>query len=262
MKVKWNKKVILLLVASVSALVLVAATQTAQVRNRFKREFEPGTLPHRARELKEKGITRPQVRPHIVNYGFAKDYDGVLASSDLVVLATMVDQRYRFSMDLTSIRTVAKFRIDEVLSGDFAALHRRIPVDRMPPGMKSLGPLDNNEILVGRNGGTLMIEGILFRDTVHNFPSFIQGRQYVLFLKAPRFGPEHRRHYGDEEVQAKTFGTVAGHQGCLIVEEDGILPLKVKPVASQGFYQARKELERRFGSRKDFFVDYLRRLGR
>ena len=259
MKVKRSKKIILLLVALVSALLLVAATQAPQVRNRFKREFEPGTLPYRAQELKKQGITEHRIRLYpLWVVPLFDDFVDLMKGCDATVLATMVDHRYRLSGSAHSIETVAKFRVDEVLAGTLTTPGKaQVPAERLPAGARSMGPLRENEVLVTRPGGILTIDGVQFWQDHYEYPPFRPGRQYVLFLDPHQPVREYGNHYGGAEL--KIYHPVWGPFSVLVVGEDGP-QATVKPLFQWSKMEAM--LEFRWGSRKDFFVEYLRRMAR
>ena len=259
MKVKWNKKIILLLVASVSALLLVGATRALQERTKFKREFEPGTLPRRAQELKKRGIKEERVEiytmwPVIV----FDDFIDLMKTCDATVLATLVDRRYRLAGDASTLETVGKFRVDELLAGKLVGHGRGdIPAEQLPAGAKGMGPLRQKEILVLRPGGFLEIEGVMFRQGEIEYPPFRLGSQYLLFLEAQDPVPQYGNRYGNAKVSL--YYPAGGPYGVLVVKEDSPQPV-VKPLTHWPKMEAM--LEFRFGSRKDFFVDYLRRMVR
>jgi len=257
MKVKGNKKIILLLVASVSALVLVAATQAPQVRNRFKREFEPGTIPYIAQELKKKGVTDAGVRGGFLDCFPPASYDEALLGADLAVLATALDQRFRLQSNLRDILTDTKFRVDEVLSQKITKVGKRefeVPVAELPSFLKSLGPIGADEIIVVRKGGALIVEGVRFRDVYVDSPPFVTGRQYVLFLKLI---PQEALSKQERSGPVNQYLLLGGSAGALLVKEEGPVPTvepltKVEPI--------RRNLELYIGTRKDFFLDRMRRM--
>ena len=249
-----------LLVLVASSLLLVAAMQ-GPLRRRVEQDFKPGTLPYLAKDLKQKGITKRDLgAPIIPEYPYlVGGLDQLLAESDAVVVATLMDQRYRMSADFERIETIAKFRVDDFLSGTIKRARGQVPAERLLAGAKSLGPLKEDEILVLRGGGTLRIDGILFRQGDYGYPPFAIGRQYVLFLEAwePRPGPGN--HYGDNNV--RLYLTSLGPGGVYGIEEQSRFPAKLQ---SHGLADVDliKEMEQRFLSRKDFVVDHLRRMGR
>lgn len=257
MKVKGNKKMILLLVASVSALLLVAATQAPQVRKRFKRDFEPGTLPYRAQELKKRGIKEERVEIHTLWPVIVfDDFIDLMKTCDARVLATLVDRRYRLAGDASTLETVGKFRVDELLAGKLVGHGRGdIPAEQLPAGANGMGPLRQEEILVLRPGGFLEIEGVMFRQGEIEYPPFRLGSQYLLFLKAQDPVPQYGSHYGD--INLKLYQPAWGPYGVLVVKEDSPQPV-VKPLTLWPKMEAM--LDFRFGSRKDFFVECLRRM--
>lgn len=243
-----------------SALVLGAAVR-GPLRVRTERQFKPGTLPHAAKELKAKGITKHKLGVAAVPFPvhLVGGLDQLLAQSDATVLATLLDQRYRISADLENVETIAKFRVEDFVSGTLMRARGQVSAQRMPAGAKALGPLKDDEILVFRGGGTVIVDGVLFHQSDYGYPPFQVGRQYILFLHEMEPRQKYDNHYGDRNV--RLYSTSLGPDGAYWVEEDGPFTAKIE---ARGLTDPdlRKELQQRFLSQKGHFVDHLRRIGR
>ncbi len=259
MEASTKRKAVLIVAGlGVSALLLAAAVQ-GPFRRSVELELKPGTLPYLAKELKEQGIKRHDLGvPYIPEYpDLAEGLDQLVAEADAVVVGTLLGQRYRMSVDLERIETIAKFRVDEFLSGTLLRARQLIPASRMPPGARSLAPLKEDEILVLR-GGVLMVDGVLLRQGAYGFPAFEIGRQYILFLTLKEPIPQCRNHYGDQNVRLYLLSL--GPHSVFLTEGLDTFPIKLRAIGLGPYFK--EELEQRFFSRKDFFVDHIRRTGR
>ncbi len=260
MKPERKRRLVMIAVGiGASALVLGAAVQRP-FRVKTEREFKPGTLPYLAKELKAKGITKHDLGiPFHIDYAYpVTGFDQFIDASDAVVVATLMDQRYRMSADLERIETIAKFRVDELLSGTIKRSRGPLPSTRMPGGVAPLAPLKDDEILVFHGGGTLAVDGVLFRQGEDGYPPFKAGRQYVLFLHEWKHQPVPGNYYGGSGV--RLYSASLGPDGVYPIEEATGQPAKLKTLNRGSYFK--EELEQRFLSRKIHFTEHVRRMGR
>lgn len=183
-----------------------------------QKELAPNTLPERAERLKAQGLHQAEPETIMPMYRALNSYEEVTASADLVVLANCDNLLFRLHRNLSSIETIYKFSLHEILSGQLSRqeLLRGSPEWKLPGGLQPLAPLRPNQILVSRAGGRLIVNGVLFRESVHDFPPFEVGKRYVLFLD--RVLTDERL---DSDYQGRPelpfYTPVAGPFGCVEV---------------------------------------------
>lgn len=246
-------------IVTISCLLLAFGV-SAFWEQQVSEAIRPGTLPYRARELKAKGIDKERLPvPIIPEYpSLVGGFDQFATECDAVVVATMTDKRFRLSADTERIETVAKFHVDEFLAGTIVRARTQASSQSMPFGAQSLALLKDDEILILLEGGTLKVDGVLFQHGSYGYPPLVVGKQYLLFLDIIKPAPKVGNYYGGKGV--RLYATSLGTSGVYPVEPGEAVPsLRTHGMADPDL---RKELEKRFLSRKDFLADRIRRVGR
>ena len=142
-----------------------------------------------ADELRERGVYEQHLGT-MVTFPAVEGYDELQDLCDVAVLATLLDSRSRPSGGGgTSIETVHRFHVDEIISGSLKA--RNTGDDPLPPlrhnrtgvpGAPNFRLPTTDEVLVWRSGGMLRINDVTFKQRP-TYPPFKKGYQYILFLK-------------------------------------------------------------------------------
>jgi hypothetical protein len=159
-----------------------------------------------AKSYRDKGVRNPEPIRIEVDWSLVSGFDEIISGSDLICLATLIDQRVRPSANLGSLfETVSKFRIDELLLGQ--TKFKEVPfAKRVLPDML-MTPLNDNEIFVVQIGGTMEIDGVLLREDVSLYPSLAPHFQYILFLSQVHADAEHSSYYGSLQDRVyETYG--------------------------------------------------------
>lgn len=197
----------------IATILLAAAVVTIGVV-RSASTIEKKSLPSKERikwyanEAKTKGQKKITVPGPLVEYlGGAGTISAEEAfSSSTVVVAHLVFKESSYHDN--EIVTWNKFVIDEVLSEarDVPGREFLMPV---PPS--SLLPIQSNELLIPRSGGTVNIDGVEVEQIIESFPAYELNQKYVLLLHQYRSG---------------VAGTFGGPVGVFkVVENDELSPI-------------------------------------
>ena len=167
-----------LIVLASSCLVLGIITN-ARTRSHHQEESKPVTLQGLAEQAKAKGkheVTFPTGATHL--YGIAQNVDEALSHFSLVV--AVVVGRESYVDDSQEIRTWYKFKIVETLrrppNEDCSACQVAL---KAPEAML---PLGDDEFLVLKDGGTVVIDGVKITSFDPNFPDLSLSGRYMLFV--------------------------------------------------------------------------------
>jgi hypothetical protein len=209
------------------------------------------TVPQRARQYRQRGITKPEARPILSIWESPVSYDPILAQAELVILGTVRDCKSRLSGDLMHIESVYVFRVDQVIKGKVD--WRGVPImSRVLPGAE-MKPLNDNEVLVIRAGGEFPLFGVQMKDIETAYPEFEIGRRYVFFLQSHPDLAKYPGHYGSPAL--KVYGTVAGPHSVIIVDKAGSGESKIRTLVNN--IELRRELESRYQSRLLLLIRHL-----
>ena len=132
----------------------------------------------------------------------------LVGTADLVIEGSAVAQRSYLDAGEAHIYTDTAFTITDIMK------------NRRRPGMLKAG----HHILVRRESGTVIIDGLRATTIENGFPPFADNGRYVLFLK----------ELGDQNA----YGVVGGGRGAFEAG-DHITPMmdaSVQPVARQAFF--------------------------
>ncbi len=125
---------------------------------------EPGTLDWYAQEAQQNGLTAETFFAGVTEYVQPASWDAVLAQYGLIVVEPLEARAYPTFRD-HSIETWYRFRIVETLSS--RQLLRSL---RPPPS--DFSPSQANEIVLYKNGGTLVRNGIALTAIDPEYPQF------------------------------------------------------------------------------------------
>jgi hypothetical protein len=168
-------------------LILVVALGVAFVRGSVttaKRArqvtAEPGTLDWYAQQAQADGVTAYQFNAGEVEYNQPGLWDDVLANYS-IVRGQVVDARSYPALLNRSIETWYKFRVDETLSQKPTLTCAGC--GSMPTPPSDMLPLQANEILFSKLGGTLDYNGVTLIGKEHIFPDLLLSQNYMLILQ-------------------------------------------------------------------------------
>ena len=175
-------KIIIVMAALCLAIFGLIATRSGSVAQQQSREQQiiedqRGTLAERAQRARARGQRRLVISTPIVPPARVRDLDQAL-SYFTVVVAEPIEQR-TYPHDQYDLISWYRFRVVENLTpethtGCLLCSDIEIP--------NELLPVNEDEILVPRYGGTLMLDGIEVVQLDRRFPQFIMGQRYLLFL--------------------------------------------------------------------------------
>ena len=128
---------------------------------------------------------RNEGRKEVFLYSPISDYlgtevtnlDEVLSSCTIVVAQPLESRSYEINGN--NLATWTKFKILEPLSEIRPPLCFGCDSSTPPADML---PLQSDEFLVPKSGGTLVRDGIRVTETDNNYPSFIQGQKYLMLI--------------------------------------------------------------------------------
>ncbi|HEX3145374.1 MAG TPA: hypothetical protein VHQ64_15485 [Pyrinomonadaceae bacterium] len=176
-----NKKFILL--ASILSLVLgigliknsiTRATRVPQAPT------EANTLAWYAEQAQAAGANAYNFGSARVEYDEPETWDDVLANYTVVTAQLVSSQSYATFMD-RDIQTWYKFRINETLSQKpIISCDGCPPFPTAPPEML---PLQANEMLVAKPGGSLSYNGIFLTSQNPEFPDFLPSETYMFVMQ-------------------------------------------------------------------------------
>ncbi|MFN2454654.1 MAG: hypothetical protein ABR577_10590 [Pyrinomonadaceae bacterium] len=182
-------KVIILFVAvliAISAGAIKIASKVQEQSSLSQTMPEKGRLKWHAQKAKAKGQQEVFLSGPIVEYdGSASSIStDELLSDYTVVEARPIDARSSFS-DSNEIITWYKFKILDTLSRQNSPACNSCPTPEPP---QELLPLQVDEFLVSKVGGSLMIDGVKVTMLEGGFPPFKINQEYLLFISKHESG--------------------------------------------------------------------------
>lgn len=175
-----NKFGMLALIFMVAVGVITIKSATINARRAPQVAAEPGTLDWYAQQAQAQGVTGYQFDAGDVEYSQPDAWDDVLANYS-IVRGQIIDAKSYPALQNSSIETWYKFRVDETLS--------QKPVlscagcGSMPTPPADMLPLQSNEILISKLGGTLQYNGVTLVAKEQTFPDFLFSQNYMLILQ-------------------------------------------------------------------------------
>ncbi|HEY0097646.1 MAG TPA: hypothetical protein VGB76_01720 [Pyrinomonadaceae bacterium] len=134
-----------------------------------------GTLRQQIAKAKSNGQLELNLSGLIANYEQVKNLDDALTRYTVLIAQPVEERSYLNEHD--SITTWYKFKILEPVSQPAVAKS----FDFIQPPVELL-PLNDDEILVPRIGGTLTVDGVKVTRSEHIFPTFKKSRKYLIFV--------------------------------------------------------------------------------
>ncbi len=145
---------------------------------------EPGTLEWYAQLAQSQGLSEYHFSDGISEYP-APPLDDAISNSNVAVVQMIAAKSYAVEDD--SIVTWSKFKILESWR-QVAACSACIRDGLAPP--TDMLPLNPDEILVLRGGGSLAVNGVLLKSIMYDFPQFSFDHNYVLFFQRDPSQPQ------------------------------------------------------------------------
>ncbi|HYG10146.1 MAG TPA: hypothetical protein VD835_09380 [Pyrinomonadaceae bacterium] len=182
-----------LLVVSLITLAVVVGTYTTSVTKQEKNQKivalekskERGKLAWYAEYAKAKGETRISKPAPLVEYVTeVTDINEVMSHYNLLVVQPV--ERRSYAQGDARIITWNKFKIIEDLSRSRIKQCSDCTIQGIAPA--EMLPLQSDEILVPKYGGTITIDGVEITMVETDFPQFDPSKKYVLFLEADASG--------------------------------------------------------------------------
>jgi hypothetical protein len=168
-------------------LAIGASLIVAPIRA-YLRPQEPnpqsGTLEWYAQLAQSQGLSEYHFSDGISEYP-APSLDVAISNSNVAVVQLIAAKSYAVEDD--SIVTWSKFKILESWR-QVAACNACIRDGLAPPA--DMLPLNPDEILVLRGGGSLAVNGVLLKSIVYDFPQFSFDHNYVLFFQRDPSQPQ------------------------------------------------------------------------
>lgn len=164
-------------------LAIVGLIRTA---SKNQHPVDPTTVPPEgklkwfSKQAKAKGDEQVVIPARHVNYGgsaLSTTLDEALSYYTVVIAQPIQEKAYATNPD--TIVTWYKFKVVDTLSqSSAAACAECTPLD--PP--QDLLPIQEDEFLLVKNGGILMIDGVRVNMLDSSFPPFESGKKYLLFI--------------------------------------------------------------------------------
>lgn len=177
-----------------------------------------------AETAKEKNQSEITIDAPIPYYAGVRDLDEALAKYSTVI-ARLVSRHSFISSDTKEITTWYKFEVTDFLSQPRAMSCNSCPSAKSMPS--EITPNKENEILLVRNVGTVVEDGVRVNSVERAFPDFQLNKQYLLFISI--------------DLQTRIASIELGPAGVSIIEPEG----QISSVSSAT--RLNSELRKRFG---------------
>ena len=169
-------KVLIVCVASILASVLLFGTlQDKNKIEALKESADRGKLSWHAEMAKAKGH-QEVVIPIISEYTVPSSFDEALAYYSLVIAEPLEQKPY---VQNEGINTWYRFRLVEELS---APTLQCTSCQDLAAAPTDLLPLESNEFLAPQTGGEALVNGVRVISKDIDYPAFVLGKKYLLFL--------------------------------------------------------------------------------
>ncbi len=171
--------VLVFIALAVTAISIASASLKRVATPVMQQTPAPGSIDEYVQAAKAKGlqeVTIPTMVQHLDVTGLDE------ATSDYTVLTARVVSKQSFAISPYNIETWYKFAVTETLSSKplLQCAPYVCPAVGSPPS--SLLPLNAGEILVPKVGGTVVREGVTINLDWGQFPDFVVGQTYLLFV--------------------------------------------------------------------------------
>lgn len=175
-----NKLGMLALILLVAVGVFSIKSAAIKAKRAPQITAEQGTLAWYAQQAQAQGATGYQFNAGEVEYSQPNGWDDVLTNYSLVRGQFLTAKSYP-ALQNRSIITWYKFRIDETLSQKPILSCAGCPSIPTPPA--EMLPIQANEVLVSKLGGTLDYNGVTLVARETSFPDFLFSTNYLLILQ-------------------------------------------------------------------------------
>lgn len=177
------KKKIIIVIVVVAVVSIAAIKSQSWIRQQPQGEIRPdwkerGSIASAVKKAKEKGNNKIIVYPPEVSYVQSLSSMDEALSYYSAVIAQPVTKFTQISKDGEAVITWYKFKILETLSDKVC--------DRCPPANdipSEILPLNSDEIIVAKYGGTTSLDGVEVTMTNPSYPDFEMSEKYLLFLE-------------------------------------------------------------------------------
>lgn len=241
MKIKLATALLVgVLLATVGTVIALSRSGQRGERRAGAWEEDEGTLAWHARRAKARG-EREVVVP-AGRWRFAK-FSSLENALDrfTVVVAKPMDSVSRVRSPY-AIETWYKFKVREYLNRREWPTCQTCPPP--PDAPAELLPLEEDEILISRASGTVIVDGVKITSVENNYPPFSKSQEYLLFVKL-----DHNHKVGEITVS---------HYGVFTVNEQGAIrrvnkmnhPLADMIEAHDGDGNALRRLKEKIGARQ------------
>ena len=141
---------------------------------------EVGTLDWYVQQAQAQGVDAFRFRSGRVEYTEPDTWDDVLANYSFVTAQLVTSKSYPAALN-RDIETWYKFRVNEKLSQKPIIVCDGCPA--FPTAPADMLPLQANEMLVAKSGGTLAYNGIFLTASDPEFPDFLLSQNYLFILQ-------------------------------------------------------------------------------
>lgn len=171
-----------IVVIAVSALAILGAVGTfskVPQRSSEVQGVEPGTLKWHVKKAKEKGQARVVASTPVYNYAAVRSLEEALSYFRVAIVSPVEKKSYVQSE--RNVTTWYKFRVVEDLSASKA--QGCSTCGSLPDPPAEMLPLKDDEILIPKAGGTVMLDGVEVIKEEGDFPQFSMSKEYLLFFE-------------------------------------------------------------------------------
>lgn len=153
----------------------VKTSSKSKARQASLESEKRGTLRQQIAKAKSRGELQLNLSGLVANYEQVKNLDDALSRYTVLIARPVEERAYLSEQD--SITTWYKFKILEHVSQPAVSKS----LDFIQPPVELL-PLNDDEILVPRIGGTLSVDGVKVTRREHVFPEFKKSKNYLIFV--------------------------------------------------------------------------------
>lgn len=165
-------------------VVTVGAVITISVKMQQRPELQRGTLKWYAQQARDKGEQQAVIPAPLVNYAGSDSMEEALSYYSIVIAEPIEERTYIHNSD--EILTWYKFKIVETLSQKTAPPCSPCLSYIDPPN--ELLPLNADEFLVAKYGGTVMVDDMKVTMKDLNYPPFSISKRYLLLVSIKSSG--------------------------------------------------------------------------
>lgn len=228
-------KVLIVGVASILASVLLYGTlQDKNKIEALKESADRGKLSWHAEMAKAKGH-QEVVIPIVSEYTVPSSFDEALEYYNLVIAEPLEQKSY---VQNEGINTWYRFRLVEELSAPTSPV-QCTTCPGIPIAPTDLLPLESNEFLAPQTGGEALVNGVRVISKDIDYPAFVIGKKYLLFLSFDSQKVVGALHMGP-------WGTFSLDSSENLTPVDSRLKHPVKSELSRGFGDSVSRLRTHF----------------